>query len=117
LARPLGEYAYHRPVANSYLVRDRDRRRLRDLVKLVAALLPLGLALLAYVWVHLQVLETGYHIQVLEQRLTEMTREERQLRLEAAYLASPRRIEERATSELGLAPPEIDQMIFWGEIE
>jgi 4-amino-4-deoxy-L-arabinose transferase-like glycosyltransferase len=47
-----GAYAVRRPVVNSYLVRQRDRRRLRELVAVVAAVLPLAAALLGYTWLH-----------------------------------------------------------------
>lgn len=107
-----GSYAVHRPVANEYLVRERDRRRLRDLGLVLLVLAPLGLALSAFTWVHLQVLDAGYEIEALEERLHELHRQESRLRLEASYLASPTVIERRATEELGMRPPEIDQLVF-----
>jgi cell division protein FtsL len=112
----LSEYAFHRPVENSYLVRQRDRRRLRDLARVVALLLPLGVGLLAYTWAHLRVLDAGYRINALERHLVELNRQERELRLEAAYLESPQRIEARATDELGMTPPELGQVLFWEEV-
>ena len=111
-----GNYAYNRPVENAFLVRERARGRVRELVRVVAVLLPLGLALLGYTWVHLEVLDTGYRINALERRLDGLTREERELRLEAAYLESPRQIEERAAGELGMAPPALGQVLFWREV-
>ena len=108
-------YAFHRPVANSYRVRERDRRRLRELLLVVAALAPLGVGLLCYTWVHLEVLDAGYRIQALERQLDDLTREERKLRLEAAWLESPRQVEERAVGELGMGAPKLDQMVFWKE--
>jgi cell division protein FtsB len=110
------EYAFHRQVDNTYLVRERTRGRWRELLLLVAALAPLGLGLLTYTWVHLEVLDTGYRISVLERHLDELTREERELRLEAAYLESPGRIEERAAGELGMTPPALEQVLFWPEV-
>jgi cell division protein FtsL len=109
-------YAFTRPVANAYLVRERDRKRLRELVLVLAAVGALGIGLLSYTWIHLEVLSTGYKIDKLEKQLREMTRTERQLSLEAAYLASPQRIEERARHELGLEPPALDRVIFWEEL-
>lgn len=105
-------YALHRPVANEYLVRERDRRRLRDLGKVVLVLAPLALALSAFTWVHLQVLDAGYRIDRLEHELHALEREESRLRLEAAYLSSPKRIERRARRELGMRPPEVGQLVF-----
>ena len=109
-------YAFTRPVANSYLVRERDRRRVRELALVLLVVLCLGGALLAYTWIHLEVTRTGYRIDKLERELTQQTREERQLRLEAAYLASPSQIEQRAVKELGLQSPTLEQVIFWEEL-
>lgn len=109
-------YAFHRPVDNTYLVRERTRGRWRELMLVVGALVPLGLGLLTYTWVHLEVLDTGYRINALDRRLDELTREERELRLEAAYLESPGHIEERAAGELGMTPPSLTQVLFWPEV-
>ncbi len=49
-------YAVRRPVANAYLVRERDRRRLRELAVVLLVVLSLGGGLLAYTWIHLEVL-------------------------------------------------------------
>lgn len=109
-------YAIQRPVDNEYLVRDRDRRRVRELLRIVLWVLPVALVLLAYIGVHLAVLDQAYAIQGLEERLEVLDREERQLRLEAAYLESPPRVERRARDELGLRPPDPQQVVFWNEL-
>ena len=49
-------YTVHRPVINAYLVRERDRRRLRDLALVLLAVFPLALGLMVYTWLQL---ETG----------------------------------------------------------
>ena len=105
-------YAITQPPRNRHLVRERDRRRLRELARLGAAILVVGLALLGYTWLHLELLASGYRIQAHEQRLQELRRRERHLRLEEAYLASPQRVEGRATRELGMRPPELRQLVF-----
>lgn len=109
-------YAFRRPVVNTYLVRERDRRRQRELASVLLVVLCLGGGLLAYTWIHLEVLRTGYAIDKLERNLTDLTKQERQLRLEAAYLASPSQIERRAVDELGMQPPALEQVVFWEEI-
>ncbi len=109
-------YAFTRPVANAYLVRERDRKRFRELGLVLVAVGALGVCLLSYTWIHLEVLSTGYKIDKLETQLRELTRTERQLSLEAAYLASPQMIEERARRDLGLEPPALDRVIFWEEL-
>jgi cell division protein FtsL len=109
-------YALRRPVANTYLVRERDRRRTRELGLVLLVVIGLGGGLLAYISIHLQVLSTGYHIDELEREHAELTRKERQLRLEAAYLASPYQVERRAVRELGMQPPTLEQVVFWEEL-
>jgi cell division protein FtsL len=109
-------YAFTRPVVNTYLVRERDRRRWRELALVLVGVFCLGGGLLAYTWIHLEMTRTGYHIDKLERELTEQTRKERQLRLEAAYLASPSQIERRAVGELGMQAPVLEQVVFWEEL-
>lgn len=109
-------YAFTRPVANSYLVRERDRRRVRELALVLLVVVCLGGGLLGYTWIHLEVTRAGYNINLLEKELTEKTRRERQLRLEAAYLAGPSQIERRAVGELGMQQPALEQVVFWEEL-
>ncbi|HVR99138.1 MAG TPA: hypothetical protein VMW27_21140 [Thermoanaerobaculia bacterium] len=109
-------YAVRRPVVNSYLVRERDRRRLRELGLVLLLVLTLGGGLLGYTWIHLEALRTGYRIDTLDRTLRELTRKERERRLEAAYLASPQRIESRAVEALGMQSPALEQVIFWEEL-
>ena len=103
-------------MVNTYLVRERDRRRQRELALVLLVVLCLGGGLLAYTWIHLEVLRTGYAIDRLERQLTDLTQKERQLLLESSYLASPSHIERRAVQELGMQPPALEQVVFWEEI-
>lgn len=105
-------YAPRRPVANEYLVRQRDRRRLRELGRVLLIVVPLGAALVLFIGLRLEVLDTAYEIRHLERTLHELDRQERELRLEAAYLESPRLLEERAVEELGMQPPQPGQTLF-----
>ena len=110
-----GAYAVRRPVVNAYLVRQRDRRVRRELAWVVAAMLALAASMLAYTWLQLETLRVGYRIAALETRAHKLEQVERQLRLESAYLAQPRRLEERAAAELGLVEPSVDQVVFLEE--
>ena len=105
-------YLLPRPPRNRYLVRQRDRRRMRELVRVGLAILVVGVALLGYTWLHLELLGSGYRVEGLEQRLHELERRERHLRLEEAYLSSPQRVESRAVRELGMRAPELGQLLF-----
>jgi hypothetical protein len=109
-------YTVRRPVVNAYLVRERDRRRWRELGLVLAAVFPLGVGLLVYTWQQLETLRVGYRIEALERRAHQLEQVERQLRLEAAYLANPARLAERAGEELGLAAPDVGQLLFYDEI-
>ena len=109
-------YAFTPLRANTYLVRERDRRRLRELAVVLLIVVSLGGGLLAYTWIHLEVLSTGYRIVELERRERQLAQEERRWRLEAAYLASPQEVERRAVSELGLGEPTLTQVVFWEEL-
>jgi len=106
-------YAIRRPVENSYLVRERDRRTLRELLVVVLVVLALGTGLLAYTWMHVEILRAGYRIDKLENRLGELLERERRLELEAAHREHPRHVERRAREELGMADPSLDQMLFY----
>ncbi len=109
-------YAVRRPVKNAYLVRERDRRRVRELLLVLAGLLPLGLALIAYTWIHLESLRIAYRTAADERRLRQLEQSERELRLEAAYLGSPERLGARAAAELGMQAPTVDQTVFAEEL-
>lgn len=110
-------YSLRRPVANVYLVRDRDRRLRRDLLAVLAVALPLSAAVLAYVWVTSQVRDVGYNIRVLEQTLEVQLEDERRLTVEAARLARHEGVGERAVRELGLGEVSLDSVIFVEELE
>ena len=86
-------YTVHRPVVNAYLVRERDRRRLRELgVACCSRSFRSALGLMVYTWLQLESLRVGYRIETLERRTHQLKQVERQLRLESAYLASPERL-------------------------
>ena len=85
---------------------------MHELARVAIAILVVGLALLGYTWVHLELLGSGYRVEGLEQRLHELERRQRHLRLEEAYLSNPQRVETHALRELGMKPPELGQLLF-----
>ena len=54
-------YAVRRPVENLYLVRERDRRRTRELLALVLAAVPPAVVLFLAIWANLETVGLGYH--------------------------------------------------------
>ncbi len=109
-------YVVHRKVENEYLVRQRDQRRLRELAAVAVAVLVLGGGLLAYTWVHVEMLRTGYRVDELEKRLQRLLESERKWRLEAAFAAHPDRLRARAREEIEMKAPTLDQTLFYEEI-
>ena len=110
-------YAFTRPVLNTYLTRERDRRRRRELGWVLLLVLPVGLCGLVYVWLHYQTLAVGYSIPALEQELETQLEIERSLSLEAAALAAPEAIEKRAIEELGMVVPETSRIVFTEQLQ
>ena len=109
-------YAVRRPVENAYLVRERDRRRVRELALVVVALAPVVLGVLLNIWIQIEVVRAGYLIHELERRVHGVQQYEKQLRVEASYLASPARVESRAADSLGMEAASIDQLVFGEEV-
>lgn len=109
-------YAYHREVENTYLVRDRDRQKRRDLLRVVLWVLPMAAAVLGYIWLQVQVLNTSYDIGGLERELTEVGRTRSRLSLEVAQRSSLPLVEARAREELGMVVPAAESTIFWPEV-
>lgn len=107
-------YVVRRPVDNRYLVRERDRRRLRELGWVLLAAVPVALMLIVYVWVNLELLRCGYRIHDLEVVLRDERRALSILELEEAYLTSAARLSARG-AELGLAPPDAARLLYAGD--
>jgi cell division protein FtsL len=105
-------YLRRQPVKNFLLVRERDRRRLRELRLLAFAVIPAALALLAYTWLQTEIVRSGYRVRALERRLEEMAKTERQLELEASWLESLERVEAAAAEALEMQFPTLEQMVF-----
>lgn len=109
-------YAETPQVANAYLRRERDRRRRRELAWVIAVVVPLGLALLGYTWVRLQILSTGYRISELELELAKTVRLESHLRLEAAAKSRLDEVETIARQRLGLVDQSLVQTVYYDEL-
>lgn len=84
------------------------RPRLLPLFGFVAVILGLSLF---FVWSRVQVLNFEYSISSLESRIRGAEQESNRLRLEAASLRHPGRIEQVARNDLGLRLPDPSQVI------
>jgi len=105
-------YAVRRPVENVYLVRERDRKRTRELAALVLAAVPPMLVLFAAIWANLETVRLGYQLaQVARQKEAQLDRN-RQLRMERAQATSLAHVDEIARKKLGLVPPAPEQILL-----
>ncbi len=97
-----------RPVPKFNLIPLQPPRLLRVFVFL-AILLTVSLF---FVWSRIQLVNLQYDISQNESRLREANRQVRGLRLEAASLRHPGRIEDLAKKQLALRNPTLDQVVY-----
>jgi cell division protein FtsL len=69
-------------------------------------------ALLFYVGGKVKIVQLGYQIEALEKEKSDLERENRALRIEAASLSSPARIEEIALKRLGMVRIAREKLII-----
>ncbi len=109
-------YVVRRPIINSYLVRQKDRKRRQELGLVLVIILPLAIGLLGYVWLNLELIDIGYQVHDLERTLKQQEQYQRELFVESAYLSSPAQVQSRATQELGMVPATLERVVFLEEI-
>jgi cell division protein FtsL len=100
-----------RPVENSRVVRDVDPRSSRDFWSLLLLVAVLVGALALYAWPHYELRETARASQTMQRERERLLEENRKLRLEKAALEDLRRVETIATRDLGLTPPQAQQVV------
>ena len=99
-------YAEFKRVENSRVARERDGRRGKELLALVAAVLPVAVALLAYTGLHLQTVQVGYEIDRGRRTVARLQEERQKLILRLAADTNPERAAEFARkASLGAARP------------
>lgn len=65
-----------------------------------------------FVWSRIQVIHLEYDVSSLEGRVRSIEQQSQRLRLEAASLRNPSRVERVAANELGLRLPKPEQVIL-----
>ena len=99
-------YAEFKRVENSRVARERDGRRGKELAALLAAVLPVAVALLAYTGLHLQTVQVGYQIDRDRRTVAALQEERQKLLLRLASDTNPERAAEFARgTRLGPAQP------------
>jgi cell division protein FtsL len=105
-------YAVRRPVENVYLVRERDRRRSRELFALALAAVPPVVVLFVAIWANVKTVELGYQLAQLAKRRDVLIETKRKLEMDRAQAAALSRVEDVSRRTLGLVPPTLDQVVL-----
>jgi len=100
-----------RRTAGSSVRRDVERRGLRNFAAGTLSCALIAAAMLLHAWVRTAVTERGYVLSRLSAEHRELVRENEGLRIRAAELKSPQRIEELARARLHMGPPSVDRVV------
>ena len=93
-------YAQKKPIENTHIVRERDRRRSRELLAVLALGVPIGAFLLLFTWQNLEVIRLGHEATRLQKQKQEIENANKALQLERDRRTSLAAVEQRAI-ELG----------------
>lgn len=110
-------FVWEKRIDNSRLVRQRDPAYVREGAALLGSALVCLVVVLLCAWQHYEYIETGYQLEELRSRQTQVQEWNQTLRLEQAALLDPMRIDVMARNRLGLAVPAADQVIPLGTSE
>lgn len=100
------DYAIRKDVRNNPIVREVDEHRQRQLWTSLAIGAVLVVVVMFDAWQHFELIRQGYAIEALQKARAEEDEASRHLRLEAATLRAPQRIERIAASRLGMSVPK-----------
>jgi len=70
------------------------------------------LAGISHVWVNFKRTQTGYELSQLKREIAREQEYNRKLKLEIAYLKSPKHLEGKAVKEFGLRHPSPKQVVY-----
>lgn len=98
-------YSQKKPIENTYIVRERDRRRSRELLAVLAVGVPLGLFLWLFTWQNLEVFRLGREATRLQEIKSDLEQTNKKLRLEVERLTALEEVEKKAAN-IGLAPAD-----------
>jgi len=98
-------------IDNSRLRRPKAPGQVRQLGRWLGVGLLFASCTLLYAWQHFRCLQMGYQLEELKAERARAAEQNLQLRLEAAALRSPMRIDAIARGELGLTAPVPGQVV------
>jgi hypothetical protein len=91
-------YAQKKPIENTHIVRERDRRRSRELLAVLALGIPIGAFLLLFTWQNLQVISLGHEATRLQKQKQEIENANKALQLDLDRRTSLGAVEQRAVT-------------------
>lgn len=109
------EIYFVKHIDNSRLQREVDVEKRRECFGLLAFGALAFVFIMLVAWQHFECVRYGYLVQQLKQEQAEQVERNHSLKVQLASLTDPQRIDNLARSELGLAPPQPDQIIQVGE--
>ena len=104
-------YTQKKPIENAHIVRERDRRRFRELLALLALGVPIGLFLLLFTWQNLEVIRLGREATRLQKIRKEIGEDNKRLQFELDRLTALDSVERRA-SQLGFRPTAPEAIVI-----
>ena len=113
----LPEIYYVKYVDNSSLVREVDPEKRRECFRLLGVGILLFLCLLLMLRQHLQCVRISYEIEQLKVQRAALEEWKHQLLLKQAALSDPQRIDTLAREDLGMVPPNPQQVVQAGAVD
>jgi len=107
---PTPEALFTKRIDNSRLVKAADLERGREMRSFAIAMMFLLSLALVYGWEHFSAIEYGYRLEAQKQQVQQLEEQNRELRLSAAELADPARIDAMARA-YGLTAPHPGQVV------
>ena len=98
-------YTQKKPIENAHIVRERDRRRFRELLAVLSVGVPIGFFLLLFTWQNLEVIRLGHEATRLQKTRKEIEDANKALQLELDRMTSLDAVEKKARS-LGFEPAD-----------
>ena len=91
-------YTQKKPIDNTHIVRERDRRRNRELFAVLSLGIPIGLFLLLFTWQNLEVIRLGREATRLQKDLKAVEAQHKALQAELDRMTSFDAVEQKAAA-------------------
>lgn len=106
-------YTQKKNIENAHIVRERDRRRFRELLAVLSLAIPVGLFLLLFTWQNLEVIRLGREATRLQKVRKSIADENKRLQLELDRMTAFDSAERRA-AELGFTRTDAAAIVTVG---